>query len=488
MPLPSFRTFPAPFLRRRRLPALLPRCGLLPARALGLLLACAAAALSGPVVGAHPVQAQLPAFERASPESVGMSSQGLERATRILQEHVDAGDVAGVVAAVLRRGKLVHAEALGFRELEAQDPMPLDALFRVYSMTRPVTSLAVLLLAQEGTLSLEDPVQRWLPAFAGQPVLQGGGSDPSETRPREGDMTLAHLLTHTSGIGSRSSAPYRAAQVHGWELTLEEVVDRVAGVPLFEDPGTRYRYGMHAEILGRVVEVASGEPFEDFLQARVLDPLGMRDARFHVGPGEAHRLAGLYRREGDGPLRPHGMETIPVTGERTLVSAGVGLVASTEDFLRFGQFFLDAGKDRGAGGVAAGAGSVDAGAGGDPLEGSTRPGIYLDPTHLALATTNGVPEALLPLGAGGYWAGSGWSLGGFAVALDPSAYAHPVNPGTFWWDGSAGTRFWIDPGEELVVVVMAQLSPAGGNGFRERFMTGVMEAILEEADPGSGLP
>jgi CubicO group peptidase (beta-lactamase class C family) len=395
---------------------------------------------------------------RATPAQVGMSEAGLAQATAALQAQVDAGELAGVVAAVMRDGRLVHQVALGVRDVEAGDPMPADALFRMYSMTRPVTSVAILMLHDEGRLDVDDPLVRWLPRFAEQEVLldataaaSSPGGGPPETRPRVGEITLAHLLTHTSGIGSRSSALYRAHQVHGWDRTLEEVVDRVAQLPLFEDPGTRFRYGMHAEILGRVIEVASGQPLEDFLRERIFEPLGMRDAVFRVQGERASRLATVHRAGSDGVLRPHSMEAVPVTGDRRLVSAGVGLVASTEDFLRFGQFLLDDGVVDGV--------------------------RLLSPEAARMARENAVPPALLPLGRNGYWAGSGWSLGGFAVALEPAAYAHPVSPGEFWWDGSAGTRFWIDPVERLVVVVNAQISPAGGGGFREGFRARVDEAL-----------
>ncbi len=389
---------------------------------------------------------------RAAPAEVGMSAEGLARATAVLQGHVDRGEVAGVVAAVMRDGRLVHEVALGVRDVDTGDPMPRDALFRMYSMTRPVTSVAILMLHDEGRLGLDDPVQRWLPEFAEQEVVvDAGAPDPSATRPRRSDITLAHLLTHTSGIGSRSSPLYRAHDVHRWDLSLDEVVRRVAALPLFEDPGTRYRYGMHAEILGRVIEVASGQSLEAFLETRIFGPLGMRDAGFRVEGEGLTRLATVHRRDDDGVLRPHEMEAIPVTAARTLVSGGVGLVASTEDFLRFGQLFLDDGV---AGGVR-----------------------LLSPEAVRMARENAVPEALLPLGSSGYWAGSGWSLGGFAVALDPERYSHPVREGEFWWDGSAGTRFWIDPEERLVVIVNAQVSPAGGGGFREAFRTAVEEAL-----------
>ena len=388
------------------------------------------------------------------PSEAGLSAEGLARATGALQAHVDAGNIAGVVAAVVRDGRLVYLEALGSRDLEQRDPMPADALFRLYSMTRPVTSLAILMLRDDGLLELDDPVQRYLPRFSGQRVLsEPGTTDPSDSRPREGDMTLGQLLTHTAGIGSRSSSLYRAREVHRWDRSLEEVVDAAAALPLFEEPGTRFRYGMSTEVLGRVIEVVSGQSLESFLQERIFGPLGMTDTGFHVDEGRRSRLATLYRPGPDGVLAPFALETIPVTERRPLVSAGVGLVGSTLDFLRFSQFFLDGGM----------------------VEGRR----LLSPEGVRLAAENGVPQPLLPLGERGYWAGSGWTMGGMAVVLDPGAYGHTVTRGEYWWDGSAGTRFWIDPTEDMVTIVMAQVSPAGGGGFREEFKSAVYRAIVD---------
>jgi len=397
------------------------------------------------------LQAQVE-FERATPESAGLSAASLALVTEALRSHVDAGDIAGVVAAVVRDGRLVYGEALGFRELESGSPMPFDALFRTYSMTRPVTALAIMMLYDDGLIELDAPIQRYVPAFADQQVLRNANTpDPDDSRPRNGDITIAQLLTHTSGIGSRSSGMYRDHNVHSWDQSLAQVVENVASLPLYEDPGTRFRYGMHAEVLGRVIEVVSGMSLIDFYQERIFGPLGMTETVFHVDLARADRLATVYRRDGEGRLQPFEMEPIPVTEPRALTSSGVGLVSSTMDFIRFSQLFLDGGRVNGE--------------------------AILSPESVELMARNAVPEELLPLQPGGYWAGSGWTLGGFAVVLDPAAYNHPVNPGEFWWDGSAGTRFWIDPQENMITIVMAQVSPAGGNGFRERFKTMVHDAI-----------
>ena len=422
--------------------------------------------LAGVLLVGSPLDAiaQAAPLPRAAPEAVGMSSEALDRATAQLQAHVDRGDIAGVVAAVMRDGRLVYHVALGTRDVSTGDPMPLDALFRMYSMTRPITSTAVLLLHDEGRLHVNDRLERWLPAFGSQRVLVDARARPTDslslppTRARRGDITLAQLLTHSSGLGSRSAPLYRAYAVHRYDRSLAEVVDDVARLPLFEDPGTRYRYGLHAEVLGRVIEVATGQSIEAFLRERLFTPLGMRDATFRVDSAGAPRLATVHRKGADGRLRPHAMETLDVTDARTLVSAGVGLVASTEDMLRFGQLFLDDGR-----------------------VGTRR---LLSADAVRMARENAVPDAVLPLPGGGYWAGSGWTLGGFAVALDPSRYSHPVRRGEFWWDGSAGTRFWIDPVERLVIVVNAQVSPAGGGGFRERFRAAVEEALVVRRGAG----
>ena len=415
------------------------------AMALTLVLPLAAVAQVAP-------ENLLPGFETASPDEVGLSAPALTAATEALQAQIDAGDIPGAVAAIVKDGKLVYVQALGYKSIESQQPMTADALFRTYSMTRPVTALGILILQDKELLSVNDPVQKFLPQFAGQTVLQDAAdADPQEVRPRRGDITIAQLLTHTSGIGDRNSAMYRANNVHSYDQTLAQVVDNVAALPLFEDPGTTYRYGMHSEVLGRIIEEVSGQDILSFFQQEIFTPLGMTDTVFYVDESRRDRLATVYRPDADGRLRPHEMEHIPVTERRALNSSGVGLVSSTADFLKFSQLFLDNGMANGR--------------------------RVLSEQGVRQAAENAVPDALMPIGSNGYWAGSGWSLGGFAVALDPSAYNHTVNEGEFWWDGSAGTRFWIDPAENMITIIMAQVSPASGNGFRERFKTMVYEAL-----------
>ena len=395
------------------------------------------------------------AAEIASPESVGMSSAALNSATARLQKHIDDGEIAGVVAAVARDGKLVYQVALGKLDGERDADMQEDALFRIYSMSREITSVAALRLFEEGAFKFDDPVSKYLPEFSDQRVLLNAEStDLSATRPRIGEMTIGHLLTHTSGLGSRSSALYRENNVRDRAQSLDAMVSKAAQVPLFQDPGTEFRYGIHATIIGKLIEVWSGQPFEEYLQQNLLAPLGMTSTLFWAEGNDADRLAQLYRPEA-GELSPYAIETVPWTQRPVLVEGGVGLLSSVPDYVRFSQMVLDRGKIPG-----------------------TEERILSEATA-ALIYENAVPEAAMPIGDSRYWLGSGWSLGGFNVVLDPSTYAYPVSKSTIWWDGSAGTRFFIDPIEGTVIVIMAQVSPSNGGGFRENFSHLVDAAIIE---------
>ena len=408
-------------------------------------------AIGGLAAGSAPVRAQ--ELPTATPESVGLSSERLDEATRRLQSNVDAGDIAGVVAAVVRHGRLAYHEALGELDRERGQAMPVDAVFRLYSMTRPITSLAAMILWEEDRFELEDPVSLYLPEFADQRVfVDASNPDMTASRPRRTETTVEHLLMHTSGLGSRGSPIYRAEQVRLRSITLPQMVSNAARVPLFEDPGTRWRYGISTTILGRLVEVWSGMPFDEFLQQRVFEPLGMTDTVFRVDSSRANRFGPAYRPGPDGELRPYAIEAVPFTEQPVLIEGGVGLVSTVRDYLRFAQMFLNGGELNGV--------------------------RVLQPDTVALMTANRLPDALLPIGFGTPQLGRGWTLG-FCVVMDADATRLPVREGTFWWDGSSGTRFFIDPVEDMVTVIMAAASPAYGNGFREDFTEAVYDALID---------
>ncbi len=389
----------------------------------------------------------------ATPGSVGMSSDGLNEVTARLQQHIDDGDIAGVVASVARDGKIVYFEALGQLDMEQAKPMREDALFRIYSMTREITSFAVLQLYEQGLFEMDDPIKMYLPEFENQQVLLDPEStDVNQVRPRNGDITVAHLLTHTSGLGSRSSRLYREQRVRDKNIPLDQMVSNAARVPLFHDPGTAFRYGIHATILGKLVEVWSGEPFEEYLQKHVFLPLNMQSTMFWAEGEDVNRLAELYRPT-NGQLLPYQIEAVPWTLRPRLIEGGVGLLSSVMDFMHFSQMVLDRGQFNG--------------------------NQIIKPETADLMYQNAVPAQAMPIGNNGYWLGSGWTLGGFNLVMDPEAYSWPISEGTIWWDGSAGTRYFIDPQQNMVMVIMAQVSPSRGGGFRESFTELVDAAIIE---------
>jgi|TARA_B110000459_G_scaffold203096_1_gene258236 CubicO group peptidase (beta-lactamase class C family) len=389
----------------------------------------------------------------ADPESAGLSTAGLEKVTQRLQRHIDDGDISGVVATVIRDGKIVYSEALGQRDIEKSLPMTDDTLFRIYSMTREITSVAVLQLYEQGKFKLNDPIKMYLPEFENQQVLlDSDNTDLSQTRARTGDITVAHLLTHTSGLGSRSSALYTENQVRDKNISLDQMTSNAARIPLFQDPGIEFRYGIHATILGKLIEVWSGEELLSYLEKNIFEPLGMNNTMFWAQGEDADKLAQLYRPT-DGSLVPHQVETIPFTAKPRLIEGGVGLLSTVKDFANFSQMVMNNGEFNGK--------------------------QILKPETAALIFENGVPEAAMPIGARGYWAGSGWTFGGFNLVLDPASYSFPVSEGTIWWDGSAGTRFFIDPKQKLITIIMGQVSPSNGGGFREEFSIGVDAAIVD---------
>jgi CubicO group peptidase (beta-lactamase class C family) len=320
-------------------------------------------------------------------------------------------------------------------------------------MTRQITSAAVLMLYEQGKFQFDDPIKQYLPEFEDQKVLLDPNSvDLNQARGRIGDITVAHLLTHTSGLGSRSSRLYRENNVRDKNITLDEMVSNTARVPLFHDPGTQFRYGIHATILGKLVEVWSGQSFDVFLQEHLFSPLEMDSTMFWASDADLGRLTEVYRPI-DGRLRPYQIETVPYTERPRLIEGGVGLLSSVMDFMRFSQMILEGGVFNG--------------------------NRILQEETVALMYENAIPDHVMPIGTTGYWLGSGWTLGGFNLVLDNTSYSFPVSNGTIWWDGSAGTRYFIDPTQRIVIVIMAQVSPSSGGGFRENFSEMVDAAISD---------
>lgn len=423
---------------RRPLPSSAPRGPVLPdsgrplahvglpalALALATLTAC-----SAPDRGA--LEARRPDISFGTPEQVGMSSEALSRIAPAMEALIDERQTGGIVTLIARDGVVVHWDAYGWRLLD-EDPLERDDVFRIYSMTKPVTSVAVMMLVEDGLLELDQPLAEVLPAFAEVQVYDGGA-----LRPPSRPVTIRDLLRHTSGLtyGVFSDTPVdrmyverlNALSVHSGR-DLAGTVDIVASLPLLADPGTLWHYSMSTDVLGRVVEVTSGLTLADLFRTRIFEPLGMDDTDFHVAEEDLDRLTAVYSSvdgvlvESDSPVDG------PFTRPPSWYSGGGGLTSTPSDYLRFSQMLLNEGE----------------------LDGVR----LLRPQTVRLMTRNHLDEALMPIQIGGFVPQDGFGLG-FAVTVGGPA------EGTYSWGGAASTWFWIDPVEEIVAFVWTQYMPMG---------------------------
>lgn len=373
---------------------------------------------------------------RAAPESVGLSSVRLGEATGLLKQFVAERKIAGAVAAVARKGKLVYLDAVGVQDLQTRTPMSDRSLFRIYSMTKPVTSVAVMMLQQEGRFRLDDPVAKYLPEFSDVKVAASDGT----TRPPSRAMTVVDLLLHTSGLNHRTSQEYRRAEVRSRSIGLPQFIKNIVGVPLKEDPGSAYRYSEGTTVLGRLVEIRSGKSFDVFVSERILKPLAMNDTTFRVGPAQRSRLTTVYASAQGGGLMATEIETLPFTERPVLIEGAVGLVSTVPDYLRFSQMLLNKGE----------------------LDGVR----ILSTKTVEMMTTNGLSDEILAARGGPF----GWGLGNINIDL---------RSGEYGWDGSAGTVFWIDPGREMITILMTQSVPANPDSLRQRFKRLVDQSVLQ---------
>ena len=375
-----------------------------------------------------------PVLPRAEPTAIGLAPDALAEATRLLERFVADGKIAGAVAAVARDGKVGYLTAVGVQDLTTRAPMTPRSLFRIYSMTKAVTAVAVMQLHDEGRFRLDDPVSKYLPEFADVRVVDSPGAAP---RPPARPITIEDLLLHTSGLGHRTSELYRALAVRLRTDTLPEFVRKITRAPLMEDPHTRFRYSEATTVLGRLVEVWSGQPFDRYLTTRVLQPLGMSDTVFWVEGERVARLATVYGPGPDGRLAKVEPEAVPFTTKPALLEGAVGLVSSVPDFLRFSQMLLDGGT---LGGVR-----------------------VLKAQTAARIVTNGLAPDVLAARGGP----RGWGLGNVDVLVAPDGTG--AHLGEYGWDGTAGTIFWNDPVARTSIVLMTQSMPANPDRLRQQF-------------------
>lgn len=389
-------------------------------------------------MGPARAQSMLP---RAAPEAIGLDPSALAEATGVLRQLVDEGAMAGAVAGVARHGRIGYLEAVGLQDLERRTPMTAATLFRIYSMTKPIAAVAVMMLHDEGRFALDDRVSKYLPEFGDVKVVDRPGAAP---RPPARPITIEDLLLHTSGLSHRTSDLYRRLHVRQRTDTLPRFVEKIARAPLMEDPHTRFRYSEATTVLGRLVEIWSGQPFDDFLARRVLGPLGMHDTRFWVEPDDQARLATVYGRGPAGSLVPVEIEEVPFTMRPALLEGAVGLVSTVPDYLRFCQMLLNGGELNGV--------------------------RLLRASTVERITQNGLPEPILQLRGGRM----GWGLANVNVQM-PAAPGAPR--GEYGWDGTAGTIFWVAPAADTAIVLMTQNTPPNPGNVRQRFKEAVTRAI-----------
>jgi len=409
----------------------------------------------------------------ATPEQVGMSAERLAYVAEVFKKGVAAGDMPGAVIMIARNGKLVYSQAVGMQDQAANKPMALDSIFRIYSMTKPIVSVAAMLLVEDGKIELTDPVSKFLPAFKGQQVSVARADGEFArvtyaTVPVDREMTVQDLLRHTAGLAYgeiTQNTPVKEAYAKGGlylagvrdydarDLTPAEEVDRLAKAPLAHQPGTVFEYSMAVDLLGRVVEAASGKRLADFLDERLFKPLKMQDTAFWVPTAKMGRLAQPLATDAASGL-PN--KLIDVAKEPKNDSGGAGGVSTPGDYLRFAQMLLNGGQL-------------------DGVRVMSRPTIALMTsdhlgTRIAAPTT---PGELL-LGTPGYTFGLG-----FAVRQGGGVAGVPGSAGEFMWAGYAGTYFWVDPKEELVGVYMSQ-APSPSRAYYRKLIKQLVYAAIND--------
>jgi len=435
--------------------------------AIGLLAACAPQGTDSPS-GAGETFAGLP---RVAPEAAGMSSERLDRIRPAFEGFVLDGKLSGVVTVVSRGGQVVHVEASGHQDVEAGEPMAEDTIFRMYSMTKPIASAALMILWEEGHFLLSTPLARILPEFADTQVYVSGDGDGDdmETEPPRRPIVIRDLMTHTSGltytfIPSPVAASYAAAGLEGSADAvphddLEHYVRELAKQPLLAHPGTAWNYSVGLEVAGRVVEVVSGQSFRDFLKERIFDPLGMVDTDFYVPDEKLDRLAVNYAPTPEGGIVVFDdPETSAYRKPPKVEMGGSGLVATAGDYLRFAQMLANGGELDGV-----------------RILGTQTVALMMD-NHLGSAYGPS-PMSSLNLDMG-MSEGMGYGLGGYSIT-DTGLTGLPASPGTYGWGGAASTDFLVDPEEDLVAMVLTQLLPTGTYPLRPTMEVLTYQAIVD---------
>ncbi|HTY78508.1 MAG TPA: serine hydrolase domain-containing protein [Candidatus Bathyarchaeia archaeon] len=403
-----------------------------------------------------------------NPDTLGLSSARLARIGDHFRRYIDAGKLAGALVLVARRGQIAYLEPLGHLETERRRPVTPDSIWRIYSMTKPITSVGLMMLYEEGRFQLDDPVHRFIPSWESLRVYVGGNYPTFKTAPAARPMSIRDLLSHTSGLTygfmerTNVDAAYRKLGVADQTrrgYTLQDMADTLAELPLEFSPGTAWNYSVSTDVVGHLIEVISGQRLDVYLRERVLGPLGMRDTSFVLEDAQIPRFAANYERQGDGSLKMIDDPEQSNYRKRTFFSGGGGLLSTAPDYFRFASMMQNMGE----------------------LDGVR----ILGRKTVELMTTNHLPggQDLTELAQAGMftetaYAGVGFGLG-FSVMQSPARAQILGSPGEFAWGGAASTAFWIDPAEDLIVIFMTQLMPSSSYPLRRELRV-LTYAALED--------
>lgn len=406
-----------------------------------------------------------------SPAALGLNPERLARIDDFLErKYVAPGRLPGTLTMVARRGEIAHLGLRGLADAERGVPVAEDTIWRIYSMTKPIASVAFMMLVEEGLVALDDPVHRFIPEWRDLGVYAGGTHALGfQTTRAAQPMRMVDLLRHTSGLTygfqlrTNVDAAYRAHRIGEIEKAgdLDAFIDTLSRLPLEFSPGERWNYSVATDVIGYLVQKIGGQRFEDFLKQRIFDPLGMQDTGFHVRDGQAHRFASCYQPTRDGRIElQDDAQTSGFLKPPGFVSGGGGLVSTAGDYLKFAQAILNGGKGNGH--------------------------RLIGRKTLDMMVANHLPGGLdLPalsvsLFSEAAYSGVGFGLG-FATTLDPARTLIPGSAGDYFWGGAASTFFWIDPVEELIGIFMTQLIPSSTYPVRRELRTMVYAAVEESA-------
>lgn len=390
-----------------------------------------------------------------SPESLGFSPERLARIDAVMQQHVEQRHLPGAMMILVRRGQVVYQKAFGYSDVEAKTPLRADDIFRIMSMSKAITSVAVMMLYEEGKLRLDDPVSKYLPSFKNPKILVHINlTDTTYSAvPAKKEVTIRHLLTHTAGI-PYSHPLYKKAGIPDFfsvePKRISQTMAALGALPLLHEPGSNYTYGLNTDVLGAVVEVASGMRFGEFLQQRIFEPLGMSDTGFYQPDAKKPRLMHLYTQKSpDAPMTKHpdfAEENYPVAGAKTYESGGAGLTSTVQDYAKFLQMLLNGGKFNNR--------------------------QILGRKTIELMTTNQIGHLTV-------W-DSGNTFGlGFEITTEAGHAREPGSVGALRWGGRNYSDYWWDPKEELLGVWTTQMLPSAYPGIDKQFKQLVYQALVD---------